>query len=343
MRLVKRWLRWAIWGAALFFIVHTLVSFWPEIRQVKLRETSWRWLVLAGGITLVAHCWAGWVWHWLLQAWGLKLGKLWAVRVYLLTNVAKYLPGNVWHFVGRVQAVQDSGGKLGQSVASVVAEPLVMAVAALGVGTAFSWLSWLMFLAKGQVLEEYTVPSVTVPNVAVPNVRLGEIWWCVGLLCSWAIALYLLHPNRLNPRLEQMSRLRMRLLEDKQGKRTPAEKESILKLKDYPVRALVGEMVFVLGRALGFVATAIALTPVSLSDWPLLISAFCIAWLLGLVVPGAPGGVGIFEATATALLSGYLPIGAIVGSVVCYRAITTLAELVGAVVFWIQGKLSPSV
>jgi uncharacterized membrane protein YbhN (UPF0104 family) len=34
----------------------------------------------------------------------------------------------------------------------------------------------------------------------------------------------------------------------------------------------------------------------------LLLGAFSLAWLLGLVVPGAPGGLGVFEATAIALL-----------------------------------------
>ena len=323
MKLLKQLLRWAIWGVALFFIIHTLVSYWPEIRQVKLGQAGRWWLVLAGGITLAAHCWAGWVWHWLLQAWGLKLGRLWVMRVYLMTNVAKYLPGNVWHFVGRVQALQGAGGQIGQSVASTVAEPLLMAVAALGVGTAFSWLSWIVFAAAGKT---------------VSTVRLGGFLGCVGLSLGWAIALYLLHPDRLNPRLDQMSRLKIRLLADK-----PSANEQILKLESYPINALAGEMLFVLGRSLGFVLTAIALYPVGLADWPLLISAFCIAWLLGLVVPGAPGGVGIFEATATALLSGYLPIGTIVASVVCYRVMGTLAELIGAVAFWLQAKLSHSI
>ncbi len=192
-QLAKQFLRWAIWGAALFFIVHTLIAYWPEIRQLELRANGWQWLALGCAITLVAHCWAGWVWHWLLQDWGLALGGIWAVRVYLLTNVAKYLPGNVWHFVGRVRAVQQAGGALGQSVASVVAEPLVMAVAALGVGTAFSWLGWIL-AGMGFKLS------------SVPDVRFSGLWWHLGLLMGWAIALYLLHPDRLNPRLQQMSR-----------------------------------------------------------------------------------------------------------------------------------------
>ena len=316
----KQILRWAIWGAALFFIVHTLISYWPEIRQLALRANGGKWLALGCAMTLVAHCWAGWVWHWLLQDWGLRLGGLWAVRVYLLTNVAKYLPGNVWHFVGRVRAVQNAGGALGQSVVSVVAEPLVMAVAALGMGVVFGWLGWILSV-MGFGLD------------GASNVSAMGLWWCLGLSVGWAIALYLLHPDRLNPRLQQMSRLRLRSLTEE-----PPKEESVLKLERYPVRPLLGEMGFVLGRSLGFVAVVMALTPVSLTDCPVLISAFCLAWLLGLVVPGAPGGVGIFEATATALLSGHLPIGVIVGSVVCYRMMGTLAELMGAVVFWVQAK-----
>ena len=321
-QLAKQFLRWAIWGAALFFIVHTLAAYWPEIRQVELRASGWRWLVGGCAITLIAHGWAGWVWHWLLKDWGLALSGRWAVRVYLLTNVAKYLPGNVWHFVGRVRAVQNAGGTLGQSVASVVAEPLVMAVAALGVAAMFSWLNWISM-------------KIGFITGSVPNVRSIWAWLHLGLSGGWIIALYLLHPDRLNPRLQQMSRLRLRLLTDE----SPEAESSLLKLARYPVKALLGEMGFVLGRSLGFIVIVMALTPVSLTDCPALVSAFCLAWLLGLVVPGAPGGVGIFEATATALLSGYLPIGVIVGSVVCYRMVGTLAELIGAVVFWVQGKL----
>ena len=319
---VKRLLRWAIWGAALFFITDTLISYWPEIQQVQMSANGWRWLAVAGGVTLAAHCWAGWVWHWLLQDWGLALGGLWAVRVYLITNVAKYLPGNVWHFVGRVRAVQVAGGGLGQSVASVVAEPLVMAVAAIGVGAVFSLLDLMVGLPDSIRWQGWR------------HLGSGPLW-TLGLWVGWAIALYLLHPRRLNPRLQQMSKLRLRYLSSAQE---PLPDEQALKLARYPVKPLLGEMGFVLARSLGFILTIVALTPVSLSNCPILVSSFCIAWLLGLVVPGAPGGVGIFEATATALLSGHFPIAIIVGSIVCYRLIGTLAELVGAIIAWIQEK-----
>jgi len=47
----------------------------------------------------------------------------------------------------------------------------------------------------------------------------------------------------------------------------------------------------------------VALKPLELSQIPLLLGAFSFAWLLGWAsCPGAPGGIGVFEATALVLL-----------------------------------------
>jgi glycosyltransferase 2 family protein len=62
----------------------------------------------------------------------------------------------------------------------------------------------------------------------------------------------------------------------------------------------------------------------------LIFSAFSFAWMLGLVVPGAPGGIGVFEATAIALLNSQIPTGTIIGGVALYRMISILAEVSGA-------------
>lgn len=335
----KRFIRWFIWGATIFFIAQTLIASWPEVQAIELTENSWRYLAVAWGLSLLAHCWAGWVWHWLLRAWGLPYGGLWAMRVYLFTNVAKYLPGNIWHFYGRVRAVQKAGGSFGKAIASVIAEPLVMAVAAVGLGAIASGIFYLTDLGNHAS-------------------RLGSgPLWTLGLLAIWLVALLLLHPRWLNPRLAKMSRLKLKSLnlglvqekepttvemrsEDAGRSFVPgeAESETALKLKQYPLQPLLGEMGFVLWRSLGFIVTVMALTSVTATDWPLLISAFSIAWLLGLVVPGAPGGIGVFEASAIVLLGGQFPQGIVLGSVACYRLVSTLAEAVGAAFAWLYER-----
>ncbi len=337
-RSFKRFVRWVIWGATVFFIVETLRVNWPEVMAIDLTAISWRYLALAWLMSLLAHSWAGWVWHWLLQAWGLPLSGLWAVRVYLFTNVAKYLPGNIWHFFGRVRAVQQSGGPFGKAIASVIAEPLVMAVAAVGLGAIASGI--------------FCLTDIRNPTNQVGS---GPLW-TLGLAAIWIVALLLLHPRWLNPRLAQMSRIKLGKLKlGRFGDRSPSvpltvemkaeaanqsafvadEGAPSLKLKQYPLRPLLGEMGFVLWRSVGFIITLVALMPVTPTDWPLLVSTFSIAWLLGLVIPGAPGGIGVFEASAVVLLGGQFPHGIVLGSVACYRLVSTLAEVVGAAIAWL--------
>jgi len=47
------------------------------------------------------------------------------VQIYLQTNIAKYLPGNVWHY-GRISAVK-AGVSGSAATLSVLLEPLLMA------------------------------------------------------------------------------------------------------------------------------------------------------------------------------------------------------------------------
>jgi uncharacterized membrane protein YbhN (UPF0104 family) len=61
-----------------------------------------------------------------------------------------------------------------------------------------------------------------------------------------------------------------------------------------------------------------------------------LAWLLGLVVPGAPGGLGVFEATAIALLQQHFPTAVVISATGLYRLVSILAETAGAGLAWLD-------
>jgi hypothetical protein len=103
-----------------------------------------------------------------------------------------------------------------------------------------------------------------------------------------------------------------------------------LPIKRYPLVPLIGQMCFIGLRGSGFLLTVMALTPVNFLDIPNLFGAFCFAFVVGLVVPGAPGGIGVFEATAIALLSDRFSTGIILSAVALYRIISILADVAGA-------------
>jgi uncharacterized membrane protein YbhN (UPF0104 family) len=107
-------------------------------------------------------------------------------------------------------------------------------------------------------------------------------------------------------------------------------------VKRYPWRPLLGELGFIGLRGTGFLLTLLALKPVEMSQIPLFLGAFSLAWLLGLVIPGAPGGLGVFEATAIALLQQSFSPGLLIGAIALYRLISILAEAAGAGLAWLD-------
>lgn len=128
---LKGWLRWAILGAVLFFLGATLKEHWDQATSVRLDREDWGLVAIALLVTLLAHVWGGWVWGLILRHLHYRVGGGWASRTYLRTNIAKYVPGNVWQFVGRVKAAESVGVPLGVATLSMVMELLLMAAAAL--------------------------------------------------------------------------------------------------------------------------------------------------------------------------------------------------------------------
>jgi glycosyltransferase 2 family protein len=110
-------------------------------------------------------------------------------------------------------------------------------------------------------------------------------------------------------------------------------------LERYPILPLLGELAFLGLRGSGFILTMFALTPLELNQIPLLFAAFSLSWLLGLIVPGAPGGIGVFEASAIALLNNHFPPALIISTIGLYRLISIIAEIAGAGLAWLDEHL----
>ncbi|MEB3359369.1 MAG: lysylphosphatidylglycerol synthase domain-containing protein [Synechococcales bacterium] len=301
---LKPYLRWVILGGTLFFLVGALRRHWQEVTAIRIDATGWGYLAIALLVTLLAHVWSGWVWSWILRDLGQAASGAWSTRTYLRTNIAKYLPGNVWHFYGRVMAAKGVGIPVTEATVSVVLEALLMAIAALLVA----------FLSARQLN------------------------WGLQIL-GLAVGLAIVHPRLLNPLLWKLSQAKSKLKGSKDGSRNDVGAIALsptdaARLHRYPLRPLVGELGFLGLRGLGFLLVMGAIAPVPLAHVPMIFSAFSLAWMLGLVVPGAPGGIGVFEATALALLGDAVPAGVLISTVTFYRLISTLAEALGAGLAW---------
>jgi hypothetical protein len=305
---MKQILRWLILGGTLFFLVKAFKDNWQEVVTIHIDAVGWAILAIATGVTLLAHTWAGWVWTWVLRELNQPVCSWEFIQVYLKTNLAKYIPGNIWHYYGRIVAAKGANISTGAATLSVLLEPLLMAAAAL-----------IVVLFSSQFMTEKTTLTLLIVQL-------------LGLLGVLGV----LHPKFLNRATHLLQRIKVKKSASNTLQAVPWS------LEQYPLRPLIGELGFLGLRSAGFMLTLLALSPINFSQIPLLLGAFSFAWLVGLVVPGAPGGLGVFEATAIALLQQHFPTAVVLGATGLYRLVSILAETAGAGLSWLNQRLFQS-
>jgi glycosyltransferase 2 family protein len=281
---MKKYLRWVLVAAVAFFLGQAIWHNWQTVAAVRITPIGGVSLAIAFLLSLLAHIVAGSVWADILNTLGQTVSRLWGVKVYLKTNLAKYLPGNIWHFYGRFNACKERGIPGGTALLSILLEPLLMLAAAL--------------------------------IISIGLAPFSPIFSLLGL----TIVLISIHPRCLNPLLKQVGRI----------KREKLAIANIPQLQQYPLRPLLGELIFLILRGTGFVVTWSSIHPIVPDQLPSLYSSFSLAWLLGLVIPGLPGGLGVFEAAIVTLLQHQLNAGELLAIVGLYRLVSTGAEIVGA-------------
>jgi hypothetical protein len=301
---LKPFCRWFILGGMLFFVAKALKDNWQEVAAIRIEALGWATLAIALGVTMLAHIWSGFVWTWMLGELNQHVSISRFIQVYLTTNIAKYLPGNVWHYYGRMRAASTAGIATDVATLSVLLEPLLMAAAAL-------------------IVVLLCVQSVTIYS----SVNIQGL-----LILVLAAVLIAVHPRFLNLAIRLFSRLKLK------STKSNAVDASVFQVKRYPWRPLLGELGFVGLRGTGFLLTLLAVRPIEISQIPLLMGAFSLAWLLGLVIPGAPGGLGVFEVTAIALLRQSFSPGWVISAIAFYRLISILAEAAAAALAWLDER-----
>ena len=104
----------------------------------------------------------------------------------------------------------------------------------------------------------------------------------------------------------------------------------------FPNRALLLEVGFVLSKFIGFYFCLNTFYPSNNLNIIFLLVIFALSWSAGLVVPTAPGGVGVFEACLLFLVGRNIPQNAILVILIYFRVISTSADLLLSFPFLIR-------
>jgi uncharacterized membrane protein YbhN (UPF0104 family) len=287
------------------FLLAALVSHGRQLLQLSVDAQGWCWLLLGVGLSLLSLLANAAAWGVVLRWLGHQPRWSAAVVLFLSSNLRKYLPGGVWHLLARVRALQAEPSaesplqgaplRTPQALVAVLLDPLLAAVAALALVPIGGWLAGL------------------------------------GLLCL--LPLLVLLPRWLNPLMQWLEQQRARqLLErgllDKAGAETALDVPPAL--PGYPWPPLLAQLGFVLLRFAGFACCVQAFDLAFAIGWGGWLAGFALAWTAGLVVPGAPGGLGVFEAVLLMRLAAVVPEAPLLAVVISYRLVSTVADLLGA-------------
>ncbi|PHX85625.1 MAG: hypothetical protein CK536_09505 [Synechococcus sp. Baikal-G1] len=304
------------------FLLAALGANGRQLQQLSLDGQGWAWLLLGLGLALLSLVVNGLAWTLGLAWLGHRPRWLPAVLLFLRSNLRKYLPGGVWHLLQRLAVLRQGAPAPGMAgFESPVAEPLDLR----------------------QGLVAVLLDPVLMAVAALALVACGG--WQGGLAALGLAPLLLLRPRWFRPLLLRLERRRQGQLQrqgwlgeepepageanDPQGlSLEPAATGPIL--QRYPLVPLAGELAFVLVRFSGFACCVLAFDVAPLLPWNQWLSGFALAWTLGLVVPGAPGGLGVFEAALLLRLGGLVPEAPLLAIALSYRLVTSLADLLGA-------------
>ena len=220
------------------------------------------------------------------------------ISFYVVTNILKYVPGGIWHFVERFTFLKDISNP-SLAFYSTLIEPYFMLCAS--------------FLLAS-----------------------------IGIIYSKLYIFLLIPLIFLNRKLIYFILIKLEALKSKtiSGLNISHSKyhfEKRIKLNSFfPTKAFLIEIGFILSKFIGFISCFKTANLDNQPDSLYVFIIFCLSWSIGLIVPTAPGGIGVFEACFLFLIGKNVPENIILVSLIYFRLISTSADLLFSFPFLIK-------
>ena len=287
--------------ATVGFVAVYVIQNWDDVRQARM---AWRIspLFLLAGVVVVWLVFAvqAEAWRRMVAAWGYRLGWMPAASVWLLSSMARYIPGKVWALTSmaamaerrNVPAWAATSSSVLLQILSVGTGALVVAATGLGEGHAGPLgRAALLALAAGSLA-----------------VTLLVLWPAVT---RWLVA-------RVAPR---------------------ADLTHIPGLPAVGLGAAANLLAW-LGYGAAFWLFARGSLPQAPLGVGESIGAFAGSYVAGMIAPFAPGGLGVRESVLILMLQPRIGLGNAVALSAVARLITTAAEVLATIPFLLHAKES---
>ena len=279
------------------FIGSSIYGNFDELANQEITRKELIWLlgsIIFSFLSIIINAYA---WKLLIYSIDFNKKNINIIKTFLNTNIYKYLPGGIWHFVARYNILRlELSNK--KSVESILLEPLLMLVAGLilipfgSLNIYILLLCWSSTLVFLPCFREFIIKKIMVLKISILN-----------------------NTDELNS--------------EKLVQENHCKSQELF----YPYKPLVVEIIFILFRFFGFFCCINAFSIGLLISYSELISCFCFAWVVGLIVPAAPGGLGVFEAVILFSLGSMIPEAPLLAALLFYRLVSTISDVFAALIY----------
>ncbi len=236
-------------------------------------------------------------WKYIVKWFGQEFNNNKPVPFYVLTNVLKYVPGGIWHFVERFNFIKK------------ISNPQI---------ALYSTLIEPYFMLSGSFL-------------------LGSLGVIFSPLYLFLILpLVFLNRKLIYLVLKRLGSLKGKVFEVLRLANPKGQFRRTNIISFFPAKALFLEIGFVLSKFIGFYICLNTFYTTNTLNIIYLLVLFSLSWSLGLIVPTAPGGVGVFEASLLFFVGRNIPQNVILISLIYFRIISTSADLFLSLPFLIR-------
>lgn len=263
----------AIVGVA--FVIRQLLRYGSSVDLDALPLSEWLTLTAMVVVGVGMNASLGIAWRSALRASDVHVSRGWAVSTYSLTHVARYVPGNVFHYAGR-QMVGVAAGISGRALMRAAAtEVILVSIAGALIGL------FAVPLALPQ-LQGSTWQVLVATLIAIVG---GGLYWVQGRDIAQVFGIYLFYLT-----LSAISFL-------------------VVVAIHAPQDTIAGH------------------------GWVAVCSAYVAAWLVGMLTPGAPAGLGVRELVVLFLLGQSMDSPTLLFALLATRVIAIIADTLA----WLMG------
>lgn len=250
--------------AGIFFVSFRLYEYSDEIDFSRLSLTGWTTILFLVLIYGLANSLLALAWRDILLQLGVQIPRSLAYNIYGITQIAKYIPGNVFHLAGR-QSMGISAG--------IASMPLLKSsIWEIGIISVAGFFFCFLILPAFLPLASQTTADMLFITSCIP-----------AGLCLYHFA----------PPL---------------------------------ARSYIFYLLFLMTTGIIFIAIINTVSNFS-GPWSFLCGAYVIAWLAGLITPGAPAGIGVREIVLLFLLKGQVAEADLLLAVLLGRTVTVGGDI----------------